>query len=85
MLSSALSQKHTGFASEALREKLKEWKAWSYRSDVDNGLSRQGCTRLTPFNQRLLDKFALFASAVPFAKVADGRLLDASLRDNMAL
>jgi tRNA (mo5U34)-methyltransferase len=67
---------HTTLAPEALKEKLQRWEPWSHRFDFDNGMSTRDCARLTPFNERPLDKFALFASAVPFAELAGGRLLD---------
>ena len=67
---------HTTLAPEALKEKLQRWEPWLARFDFDNGVSTRDCAKLTPFNERPLDKVALFASAVPFAELAGGRLLD---------
>ena len=67
---------HTTLAPEVLREKLKQWEPWGYRLDFDNGVPTRDCARLTLFAERPLDKFALFESAVPFAELGGGRLLD---------
>ena len=67
---------HTSLAPEALKEKLRRWEPWSHRLDFDNGVSTLDCARRTPFNESPLIKFAHAASAIPFAELAGGRLLD---------
>jgi 2-polyprenyl-3-methyl-5-hydroxy-6-metoxy-1,4-benzoquinol methylase len=67
---------HTSVAPEALKEKLRRWEPWSHRLDFDNGVSTLDCARRTPFNESPLRKFAHAASAIPFAELAGGRLLD---------
>lgn len=67
---------HTTLAPEALKQQLQRLEPWSHRFDFDNGVSTRDCAKVTPFNERPLDKVALFASAVPFAELAGGRLLD---------
>ncbi len=67
---------HTTLAPDALREKLKQWEPWSHRVDFDNGVSTRDCARLTLFSERPLANFEFFESAVPFAELAAGRLLD---------
>ena len=67
---------HTTLAPEALKEKLRHWEPWMIRLDFDNGVSTRDCARLTPFVERPLNKFAMAASALPFAELAGGRLLD---------
>jgi 2-polyprenyl-3-methyl-5-hydroxy-6-metoxy-1,4-benzoquinol methylase len=67
---------HTSLAPEALKEKLGRWEPWSHRLDFDNGVSTLACARRTPFEESPLRKFAHAASAIPFAELAGGRLLD---------
>ena len=67
---------HTSLAPEALKEKLRRWEPWSHRLDFDNGVSTLDCARRTPFTEAPLLKFAHAASAIPFAELAGGRLLD---------
>jgi RNA polymerase sigma factor (sigma-70 family) len=67
---------HTTLAPEALKQKLQRWEPWRHRFDFDNGVSTRDCAKRTPFNERPLGKFALFAPGVPFAELAGGRLLD---------
>ena len=66
----------TSLSPEALKEKLRGWEPWSHRLDFDNGVSTRDCVRRTPFAEQPLSKFALVESAIPFAQLAGGRLLD---------
>ena len=67
---------HTALTPEALKQKLQHWEPWSHRVDFDNGVSTRDCARRRRFSERPLAKFVVVESAVPFAELAGGRLLD---------
>jgi 2-polyprenyl-3-methyl-5-hydroxy-6-metoxy-1,4-benzoquinol methylase len=67
---------HTALAPEELKQKLQRWEPWSHRLDFDNGVSTRDFARRRLFSERPLRKFVLAESAIPFAELAGGRLLD---------
>jgi 2-polyprenyl-3-methyl-5-hydroxy-6-metoxy-1,4-benzoquinol methylase len=66
----------TALPVEALKEKLRLWEPWSHRLDFDNGVSTCDFVRRTPFSDRPLSKFGQVETAIPFAELTGGQLLD---------
>jgi SAM-dependent methyltransferase len=67
---------HTALPPEALKEKLQRWEPWSVRVDFNNGVSTKDFKRRTPFNEHPLNKFNVIESAIPFAELSGGKMLD---------
>lgn len=66
----------TSLGREELSRRLRSWEPWSSRIDFSNGVSTKDFRPRAPFSEYPLTKLKIVAQAIPFAELAEARVLD---------